>query len=183
MRSDATNEIAYTYSVAWRESPTTFATRWDHYLRVFDPRIHVLSLINSIVIALFLCLMVAMILLRTVHRDISRYNQVDLDDEVQEDHGWKLVHGEVFRPPRKRMLLSVAVGSGSQLLAMSAVTLVFALLGFLSPSNRGALSTLMLVAYTLFGCISGYVSSRLFASLKGEEWRKNIGLTAIIFPG
>lgn len=119
--------------------------------------------------------MVFMILLRTVHKDISRYNQVDLDDDIQEDFGWKLVHGEVFRPPRKRMLLSVAVGSGAQMLAMSAVTLckargfftaarrtradrrclqVFALLGFLSPSNRGALSTLMLVTYTLFGVSS-----------------------------
>ena len=46
-------DIAYTYSVYWRESKTTFATRWDHYLRVFDPRIHALSLVNSVVIALF----------------------------------------------------------------------------------------------------------------------------------
>jgi transmembrane 9 superfamily protein 2/4 len=67
--------------------------------------------------------MVFMILLRTVHKDISRYNQVDLDDDIQEDFGWKLVHGEVFRPPRNRMLLSVAVGSGAQMLAMGAVTL------------------------------------------------------------
>ena len=31
--------------------------------------------------------------------------------------------------------------------------------------------------------ISGYVSSRLFATLRGEEWRKNIMLTAVLFPG
>lgn len=67
--------------------------------------------------------MVAMILLRTVHRDISRYNAIDEDEDVQEDFGWKLIHGEVFRPPRKKMLLSVAVGSGMQLCAMSGVTL------------------------------------------------------------
>ena len=67
--------------------------------------------------------MVAMVLLRTVHKDISRYNAIDLDEDVQEDFGWKLVHGEVFRPPRRRMLLSVAVGSGMQLVAMSGVTL------------------------------------------------------------
>ncbi|KAK4054150.1 Transmembrane 9 super member 2 [Microbotryomycetes sp. JL201] len=177
------NEIPYTYSITWRESPTTFATRWDHYLRVFDPKIHFLSLMNSIVVALFLCLLVGMILLRTLHKDIVRYNSTDLDEDVQEDFGWKLLHGEVFRPPRKRMFLSVAVGSGAQMGAMSVVTLLFALLGFLSPSNRGALSTLMLVTYTLFGFISGYVSSRLFASLKGEEWRKNIILTTVLFPG
>lgn len=99
---------------------------------MFDPRIHVLSLINSIIVALFLCLMVAMVLLRTVHRDISRYNAIDLDEDVQEDFGWKLVHGEVFRPPKKRMWLSVIVGSGMQLAAMSAVTLCACIVNLLS---------------------------------------------------
>jgi hypothetical protein len=67
--------------------------------------------------------MVGIILLRTVHSDISRYNAIDLSEDVQEDFGWKLIHGEVFRPPKKRMLLSVAVGSGAQLTAMAVVTL------------------------------------------------------------
>lgn len=67
--------------------------------------------------------MVGMVLLRTIHRDISRYNAVDIDEDVQEDFGWKLVHGEVFRPPKKRQFLSAAVGSGMQLVAMSGVTL------------------------------------------------------------
>lgn len=67
--------------------------------------------------------MVGMILLRTVNRDIGRYNAIDQIDDVQEDFGWKLVHGEVFRAPERPMLLSVAVGSGAQLVAMTAVTL------------------------------------------------------------
>lgn len=46
------------------------ATRWDNYLHIFDPRIHWFSLINSVVIVIFLCVMVAMILLRTVSRDV-----------------------------------------------------------------------------------------------------------------
>ncbi|SCZ89943.1 BZ3500_MvSof-1268-A1-R1_Chr9g10649 [Microbotryum saponariae] len=169
------NKIAYTYSIIWKESATPWSTRWDHYLRVSNPRIHVLSLASSIIIAGFLCGMVAMVLLRTVHGDISRYNAIDLDEDVQEDFGWKLVHGEVFRPPKRRMLLSVVVGS------------VFAHLGFLSPSNRGSLSTVMIITFSFFGgltsqCIAGYVSSRVYASLKGEEWRKTILLTTVLFP-
>lgn len=35
------------------------------------------SIMNSLVIVLFLSGMVAMILLRTLHKDIARYNQVD----------------------------------------------------------------------------------------------------------
>lgn len=49
------------------------ATRWDNYLHIFDPRIHWFSIVNSIVIVLFLCVMVAIILLRTVSRDVSTY--------------------------------------------------------------------------------------------------------------
>jgi len=43
--------------------------------------------------------MVAMIMLRTPYRDISGYSQLDIEEEAQEETGWKLVHGDVFRPP------------------------------------------------------------------------------------
>jgi len=44
-------------------------------------------------------------------------------EDVQEDWGWKLVHGEVFRSPRHPMLLSMMVGNGAQLCAMLGITL------------------------------------------------------------
>ncbi|KAM0746172.1 endosomal P24A protein [Meredithblackwellia eburnea MCA 4105] len=182
VRLGDSNHVPYTYSITWIESPTPWATRWDSYLRVYDPKIHVLSLINSIIVAVFLCLMVAMILLRTVHRDISRYNAIEVDEDVQEDFGWKLVHGEVFRAPKQRMFLAVLVGNGLQLAIMSAVTLFFALLGFLSPSNRGSLSTVMIVCWTLFGVVAGYVAIRLYTSLRGENWKRNIFYTATLLP-
>uniref|UniRef100_A0A915I5Y9 Transmembrane 9 superfamily member n=1 Tax=Romanomermis culicivorax TaxID=13658 RepID=A0A915I5Y9_ROMCU len=108
--------------------------------------------------------MVAMIMLRTVHRDIARYNQTNADD-AQEEFGWKLVHGDVFRPPKHGMLLSVFLGSGSQLFCMCSVTLVFACLGFLSPANRGALMTCAIVLYIFFGVIAGYVAARIYKNL------------------
>lgn len=142
--------------------------------------------------------MVGMILLRTVNRDVSRYNALDLSDDIQEDYGWKLVHAEVFRQPQHTMLLSIANGSGSQVAVMLVVAIFFALLGFLSPSNRGSLSTVMIVCWTLFGgesswiaswrvlirsvAVSGYVSTRLFASLGGQAWKQNILWTATLFP-
>lgn len=64
-----------------------------------------------------------MIMLRTLHKDISRYNQIDSGEDAQEEFGWKLVHGDVFRPPRKGMLLSVFLGSGTQVFCMTLVTL------------------------------------------------------------
>ena len=55
------------------------------------------STVNSILIVLFLSGMIATILVRTVHRDIARYNQIETDDDLEEEIGWKLVHGDVFR--------------------------------------------------------------------------------------
>ena len=46
------------------------ATRWDNYLYIFDPRIHWFSLINSVVVVVLLCVMVSMILVRSVSRDV-----------------------------------------------------------------------------------------------------------------
>ena len=72
-------------------------------------------------------------------------------------------------------MLSVFVGNGAQLCAMTGVTLgllghryiviatlifvVFALFGFLSPSNRGSIATVMMVCWTFFG---GWVLSLFF---------------------
>ena len=46
-----------------------------------------------------------------------------LQEEAQEEFGWKLVHGDVFRSPRRGMFLSVLLGCGSQIFAMTFITL------------------------------------------------------------
>ena len=70
-----------------------------------------------------------MIMMRTLHRDISKYNQLETAEEAQEETGWKLVHGDVFRAPAHPGWLAVLVGTGAQLLGMTLVTMGFALLG------------------------------------------------------
>ncbi|KAJ8310871.1 LOW QUALITY PROTEIN: hypothetical protein KUTeg_012736 [Tegillarca granosa] len=114
-------------------------------------------IMNSLVIVLFLSGMVAMIMLRTLHKDIARYNQMDNSEDAQEEFGWKLVHGDVFRPPRKGMLLAILNGCGVQMFFMTFITLVFACLGFLSPANRGALMTCALCLEVKNGNLTYYV--------------------------
>lgn len=176
-------KVTWTYSVIWRSSPTPFATRWDKYLHVFDPKIHWLALINSAVIFIFLVGIVSTILSRTLKKDIARYNRLDqlglddlndtgVEDGVQEDSGWKLIHGDVFRPPRNSLALSVLVGNGAQLFMMTAFTIAFAVVGFLSPSNRGSLATGMILLYTFFSFIGGYASARVYKSFRGTKWKQ-----------
>lgn len=189
-------EVKFSYSVYWRKSPTAWATRWDKYLHVFDPKIHWFWLIDTAIIVVILVLTVMSILVRTLKKDIARYNrldQINLDDlsgtsaleedGVQEDSGWKLVHGDVFRTPSRPLLLSILLGNGAQLFVMTGCTIVFALLGFLSPSNRGSLGTIMILLYTVLSFVGGYVSSRVYKSMQGEQWKANIALTPLLIPG
>ncbi|XP_006633059.1 transmembrane 9 superfamily protein member 5 [Lepisosteus oculatus] len=176
--------LVYTYSVTFvKDNSIKWASRWD-YILVSMPHTNIqwFSIMNSLVIVLFLSGMVAMIMLRTLHKDIARYNQVD-QEEAQEESGWKQVHGDVFRPPRKGMLLSVFLGQGTQIFIMTFITLFLACLGFLSPANRGALMTCAVVLWVLLGTPAGYVSARMYKTFGGEKWKTNVLLTALLCPG
>ncbi|KAI5463726.1 endosomal integral membrane protein [Mariannaea sp. PMI_226] len=188
-------DVQFSYGVYWRKSDTAWATRWDKYLHVFDPKIHWFWLVDTAIIVVILVLTVMSILVRALKKDIARYNRLDqldlddlggngaLEDGVQEDSGWKLVHGDVFRSPSNPLLLSVFVGNGAQIFVMTGCTILFALLGFLSPSNRGSLGTIMILLYTVLGFVGGYVSARTYKAWQGEQWKLNIVLTPIMVPG
>ncbi|KAI3890353.1 hypothetical protein MKW92_047012 [Papaver armeniacum] len=175
-------EIIFTYDVEFQESDIKWASRWDTYLLMADDQIHWFSIVNSLMIVLFLSGMVAMIMLRTLYRDISKYNQLETQEEAQEETGWKLVHGDVFRPPTNSDLLCVYVGTGVQFFGMILVTMMFAVLGFLSPSNRGGLMTAMLLLWVFMGLFAGYAAARLYKMFKGAEWKKLTLKTAFMFP-
>ncbi|XP_026541091.1 transmembrane 9 superfamily member 2-like [Notechis scutatus] len=178
-------DVIYTYSVKFEENNNIkWASRWDYILKSMPhTNIQWFSIMNSLVIVLFLSGMVAMILLRTLHKDIARYNKMDSSEDAQEEFGWKLVHGDVFRPPRKGMLLSVFLGQGTQIFIMTFITLFLACLGFLSPANRGALMTCAVVLWVLLGTPAGYVSARMYKTFRGEKWKTNVLLTALFCPG
>ncbi|XP_011065430.1 PREDICTED: transmembrane 9 superfamily member 2 isoform X3 [Acromyrmex echinatior] len=188
-QSAQTFQVIYTYSVKFVKNNTIkWSSRWDYILESMPhSNIQWFSILNSLIIVLFLSGMVAMIMLRTLHKDIARYNQayfqIESGEDAQEEFGWKLVHGDVFRPPRKGMLLSVLLGSGIQVFFMTLVTLAFACLGFLSPANRGALMTCAMVLYVCLGTTAGYVAARIYKSFGGEKWKSNVLLTSMLSPG
>ena len=64
-----------------------------------------------------------MIMVRTLRKDIAKYNADDFYDESVEETGWKLVHGDVFRPPKNSRLFAAFVGSGIQIFLMALPTL------------------------------------------------------------
>lgn len=65
-----------------------------------------------------------MIIIRTLRRDIAKYNSIDdSGEDALEESGWKLLHGDVFRPPRYPRLFASVIGSGIQILGMAVVTI------------------------------------------------------------
>ncbi|KRX57873.1 Transmembrane 9 superfamily member 4 [Trichinella sp. T9] len=180
LKPGVVNEIYWSYSAEWRLSPIRWASRWDSYLSMRSNQIHWLSIVNSIVIVVFLAGFLGLIIMRTVRRDIAYYNRLDESlDDTMEESGWKLVHGDIFRPPRRATLLVCVLGTGIQLLGMALVTLAFAMVGMLSPSSRGAL---MSVAF-LF---AGYFAGRMYKTLRLSNWKsaslKVLRSTACLFP-
>jgi transmembrane 9 superfamily member 2/4 len=178
-----TTPITWTYDVMWLPSAVKWASRWDLYLKMTDSKIHWFSIINSIMIVLFLTGMIAMIMLRTLHRDFARYNELETADEAMEETGWKLIYGDVFRPPANSALLSIMTGSGVQVIYMCLLTLAFAVLGFLSPANRGSLMTACLMLFVFMGSLAGYHSTSLYKFFELRDWKKNTLFTALFFPG
>jgi len=183
-------EVVLTYSIGWEPSPIRWASRWDIYLSMnhrYDDEVHWFAIINSLLIIFLLTGMVALIMMRTLRKDVLYYNRVLTDEEraeEKEESGWKLVHGDVFRPPAQfPMLFSAMIGTSSQLLGMAIVTLFFAAVGFLSPANRGSLMIALVSLFVLMGSAGGYTSARTYKSFGGKEWQKCILLTAFLFPG
>ncbi|CCK71256.1 Emp70p KNAG_0G01990 [Huiozyma naganishii CBS 8797] len=177
------NEVYFTYSVRFVASDTVWATRWDKYLHTYDPTIQWFSLVNFSIVVVLLSSVVIHMLLKALRSDFARYNELNLDNEFQEDSGWKLTHGDVFRIPSKSMLLSILVGSGIQLFLMISVSIFFAALGFLSPSSRGSLGTVMFMLYALFGFVGSYTSMGVYKFFRGPYWKANMILTPLLVPG
>lgn len=175
--------LFFTYEVEWEESSVSWASRWDTYLAMSDAQIHWFSIINSIVVIFFLSGILTMIMVRTLRRDIAKYNADDSFEDTLEETGWKLVHGDVFRPPKYSRLFAAVVGSGVQIFLMSLITLFFAMLGMLSPASRGALTSAAIFLYMSMGTVAGYYSARLYKTMRGREWRKAAFLTATLYPG
>ena len=186
----APGELWYSYGVEWRPSDVSWASRWDIYLSMnnaVSDKVHWFSIVNSVLIVLFLAFMVAMILVRTLHRDINKYNRVMTDEEKAEEReetGRKLVHADVFRPPTDYpMFFCVLTATGVQILTATFFLILFAAGGFLSPANRGSLMIGCLLIFVLLGFLAGYTSSRLYKTFKGKQWQRCTLYTALFFPG
>ena len=177
--------VIYSYEVEWVPSKLPWADRWDVYLIGSpDDDIHSFAIVNSLMIVLFLTGAIATIMIRTLRKDIAGYNEMQTLEEAQEETGWKLVHGDVFRPPTTYpMLFSVLVGTGAQIGTAFLAAMACSMVRLLNPLKKGQTLTAIIVLYVLCGIVAGYVSARIFKFCDAKAWKQNTVLTAAGLPG
>mmetsp|Transcript_7080 Transcript_7080/g.11417 ORF Transcript_7080/g.11417 Transcript_7080/m.11417 type:complete len:596 (+) Transcript_7080:92-1879(+) len=181
-------QVTFSYSVDWVHEP--HLAHADRISRYVDNRflpasfeIHWLSIINSFVLVLLLMAFLTIILMRVLKNDFTRYMDVDEEDMGgEEESGWKLLHGDVFRPPGNLNLFTALVGAGGQLCVTALSLLACALLGVFRATKRGSILTSCIVLYILTAFFGGYLSARLYKQLDGKSWVWNIMLSALAFP-
>jgi len=178
--------IIYSYEIEWIPSDLEWADRWDVYLIGSpDDDIHYFAIVNSLMIVLFLTGAIATIMIRALRKDISAYNEMAMlsgDDDIEET-GWKLLHGDVFRPPKYPMLLSIFVGTGAQIGTAFFLSMLAAVFKLVNPIKKGQTLTAMLVLYVLSGSAAGYVSARVYKYCDAKAWKSNTLYTALALPG
>jgi len=193
-------KLEFTYSVHWKVTNKPFENRFDRYLEYdfFEHKIHWFSVFNSFMMVIFLCGLVALILMRTLHNDFARYaKEEDLDVEgiqgIGEDSGWKQVHGDVFRAPESLVLFSAMLGTGWQLLLLVLAVILYAMAGPILHGNmyedRGEMVSTFIVCYALSSAVGGYVSGsyykQFFPTTRSESnshWQKTMICTILLFP-
>ena len=163
---------------------------------------------NSVVTAVLLTGFLATILIRVLKNDFTRYARADLEDQDdEEESGWKLVHGDVFRPPSHPLLFASLLGSGVQLLCLVVGLLIlagerpsfcrawmgclhlqdvshcFSVLGVFYHTNRGALFVAALLVFSFTSCVSGYVANSWYQKLGGTNWTRCTLATYFMYLG
>lgn len=183
-------QLKFTYEVKWMETSTPFGERFNRYLdySFFEHQIHWFSIFNSFMMVIFLCGLVALILVRTLNNDYLRFSREELIENgnaptLGDESGWKQVNGDVFRIPPHLGLLSAMVGTGLQLIALAFIVVLLAIAGSLYV-DRGAMLSVVLQQYVLTFVINGYASGRLFKRYEGsnKKWMGTLAMTALLFP-
>lgn len=182
------SNLAFTYEVTWKPSTMVFDDRFEKYLdpNFFQHRIHWFSIFNSFMMVIFLVGLVSMILMRTLRKDYARYSkEEDIDDlerELGDEYGWKQVHGDVFRPPPKSLLLSSLIGVGCQLALVGTLVIALAIVGDLYTERASVLGAAIFV-YAATSPVSGFFGGALYSRYGGKQWIKQMLTSAFLLPG
>eukprot|EP01083_Nonionella_stella_P018681 51954_1 len=179
-------DVEYSYSVSWVKE----TLQWKHRMKSYtdssfvtrSPEIHWLSIINSCVLVILLVAFLAIIFMRVLKNDFARYMDIEEDAIEEEESGWKLISGDVFRFPKDSTVFCSMVGTGTQLMVTTFIVLLLSVTGRVSTTRRGSILACAVITYSLTAAIGGYTSTKLYFQMNGKTWARCVILTAVMFP-
>lgn len=68
----------------------------------------------------------------------------------------------MFKRPRHALLISVALGSGVQIVGVFYMVLFATLFGLYGPNARSIIMLLVVGGYPMFGFLNGFISARFY---------------------
>jgi transmembrane 9 superfamily protein 3 len=180
--------LNFTYTVNWIPTNQSYETRFKQYLDTdfFQHQIHWFSIMNSFAMVFFLTAIVSIILYRTLRKDMNRYERedslLDFEKDFNDDYGWKLIYGDVFRPPPNLILFSAMNGTGTHLCLLALTVITYTIFGDLYIYS-GTILTASIFLYALCSFVSGYYSASLYAKYGGKQWIRTMMISAGLWPG
>ncbi|KAJ3410600.1 hypothetical protein HDV05_003550 [Chytridiales sp. JEL 0842] len=178
-------DLEFVYSVTWIPTDEPFSTRSKNPIKFFEHKIHWFSIFNSFMMVVFLMGLVIVILLRTLKRDLARYDReeflLDGDRDFIDEYGWKQIHGDVFRAPGHLTFFSSLLGTGLHLFVIAIAVMVYAATADFQVQNSHTLSA-GLFFYALTSTVSGYFSGSYYTKNGGKNWVRLIFVTAGLWP-
>jgi len=181
--------LNFSYTVSWFPTTKEFKDRANRYLdpKFFEHKVHWFSIVNSFMLCLFLCAVVAIILMKTLKRDFTRYSASEAEelesmDGVGDESGWKQVNGDVFRRPDHLAIFTVVYASGCHLACTVFIVLIFAICNSYYAS-RGATAGSFVIAYLCTVIVGGYEGGRIFRMFGGQQWKRTMAYQCLFMPG
>jgi len=179
--------LNFTYSAVWYTTSKPFADRTSRYLdpKFFEHKVHWFSIVNSFMLCLFLCAVVAIILMKTLKRDFTRYSAADGDEleamDGGDESGWKQVNGDVFRRPDHLAIFTVVYATGVHMACTVLIVLLFAMCNSYYAS-RGATGTSFVISYLVTVIVGGYEGGRIFRMYGGQHWKRTMIYQCLFLP-
>mmetsp|Transcript_27402 Transcript_27402/g.59866 ORF Transcript_27402/g.59866 Transcript_27402/m.59866 type:complete len:620 (-) Transcript_27402:173-2032(-) len=179
--------LNFTYSAVWYNTNKAFKDRTMRYLdpTFFEHKVHWFSIVNSFMLCLFLCAVVAIILMKTLKRDFTRYSATEAEEletmDGGDESGWKQVNGDVFRRPDHLAIFTVVYATGCHLACMVLIVLVFAMLNSYYAS-RGATASSFVISYLVTVIVGGYEGGRIFRMFGGQQWKRTMIYQCLFMP-
>ncbi|CBZ37822.1 transmembrane/endomembrane-like protein [Leishmania donovani] len=164
-------KVPFTYSVTWERSNEEYPI--EHRIgEDTQRRGHKIAALYGVLLTMLTGVVVAFVMLRTVRKDLAVYLDEELDErEIREESGWKLVRGDVFRPPQQAAALATAVGAGCQIAATMLSSVFLCAIHVVDSTHRGTFLSTVIALFLIGHVVSGFVTTRLLKLFGMATWK------------